>query len=575
MFVPRCLRGTLALSGAVFLILTCAQAADAAHHAAAKAGPAGVIAERAGYSKMPSAADGTWVLSNTVYEPLNFLQEPFVGNGYLGLRILAIGEGYQGGNLGKSGFPLFTPRYTSSLVAGVYASTKKTDIIASIPTWSEMDLAIGGHVLNAEVPVGEISRYRQTLDMRRAIVTTSLTWTPSPGKSTSVTFQVLANRAAMHLGEVRVEIRPSWSGTLAIAGLLNGDGARRITANSRTVDTSRDVATLALQTPGRHTVVVETQVLVAGPGVKIAGRTAIAPPLKKMTAGEQWTIPVVAGRTYQITKYVGISTSNDPGSPAEVAADAAHAAAHTGWEVLMAAHRKAWDELWAHDVTAPRRYKLQTSIHSAFYLLYSSIRAGLKWSIPPAGLTSDNYAGLIFWDADTWMYPTLLAFEPEMAKPIVDFRYDTMAAAEANARGAGFRGASWAWDNGPTGTCGGFAPCDHYEDHLDSDIALAQWQYYEATGDLHWLKERGYPVMKEVADFWVSRVRPGPDGKYHIDRVTGPDEFTANVNDESATNAGAIVVLRDALAAAKAVGQVPNPEWAKVANNIFIAVDPD
>ena len=572
MLVQRYLRGAACVVAAIFWIATGSHAASAVDRRAAAVGaqakPDNAAAGRAGAADM-------WALSNTNYEPLNFVQEPFVGNGYLGLRLPAIGEGYQGGNLGKSGFPLFTPRYTSSLVAGVYASTKKTDIIASLPTWSEIDLAVGGHVLNAAVPVGEIGDYRQTMDMRGAVVTTAMTWTPAAGKATRVEFEVLANRARMHLGEVKVEITPSWSGSLVITGLLNGQGARRIEAVSRTVDAKADLSTLELRTPGRHTAVAETQLLVAGPGVTVAQRAAMTPGLKSATVGERWSIPVVAGRTYQIIKYVGISTSNDPGTPAAIAASTVHAAARAGWAALLAAHHTAWEELWAHDVTAPTAYKLQTSIHSAFYLLYSSIRAGLEWSIPPAGLTSDNYAGLIFWDADTWMYPTLLAFEPETAKSVVDFRYDTKAAAEANAKGAGFRGGSWAWDNGPTGTCGGYAACAYYEDHLQSDIALAQWQYYEATGDRQWLKERGYPVIKDVAEFWASRVRLGADGKYHIDRVTGPDEFTANVNDESATNAGAVVALRDAVAAAKAAGETPDPRWTKIADNIYVAVDAD
>ena len=557
----------------MFWIGTSAHVASAAPLAVRSAKSAHARVEQAGGPTGPEGADDSWVLSNTNYEPLNFLQEPFVGNGYLGLRIPAVGEGYQGGNLGKSGFPLFTDRYTSALVAGVYESTKKSDFIASLPTWSEIDLEVDGRVLNSSVPVSQISNYRQTIDMHAAVVTTSMKWTPTPGKATNIRIQVLANRARRHLGEVKLDILPSWSGTLVLTGLLNGQGARRIAATSRTVDTATDMSTVELQTPGRHTVVVETQLLVAGPGVMVARRTAITPEVKEATAGEQWTIPVVAGRMYQIIKYVGISTSNDPGAPAAVAADTVHAAAHDGWPALLAAHRLAWEDLWAHDVTAPRKDKLQTAIHSAFYLLYSSIRAGLAWSIPPAGLSSDNYAGVIFWDADTWMYPTLLAFQPEMAKSIVDFRYDTRAAAEANAKRSGFRGGSWAWDNGPTGTCGGFAPCAHYEDHLDSDIALAQWQYYEATGDRQWLMERGFPVIKDVADFWISRVTLGSDGKYHIDHVTGPDEFTANVNDESATNAGAIVALRAAVAAAKVVGQVPDPQWSKVADNIYVAVD--
>lgn len=521
------------------------------------------------------SAQSTWVLSNTVYQPLSFVQQPFVGNGYLGLRIPAIGQGYQGGNLGKSGFPLFNGRYTSALVAGVYESTKGSDYIASLPTWSEMDLVVAGRTLNAYTPPSQISDYQQELDMRDGVVTTALTWTPVPGRAVRVCYALLANRARMHLGEVKLTFQPSWSGSLSLDAIVNGRGAERITPISRHADPARGLSTVVLETPGRNTVAAEAQILVAGPSVVVENRSAVAPTLEKSTVGTRWVFPVVTGRSYRIVKYVGISSSNDSGSPKEVAFRTARAAARSGWRALLEEQERAWKALWAGDIRAPRGNKLEDAIHSSFYLLYSSIRAGLAWSIPPTGLSSDNYGGEIFWDADTWMFPTLLTFQPGMAKSIVDFRYDTRAAAEANAAKAGYKGAMWAWDNGPTGTCGGLAPCSHYEDHLQSDIALAQWQYYEATGDRNWLARRGYPVMKEVAEFWVSRVRLGLDGKYHIDRVTGPDEFTANVNDESATNAGAIVALRDTIAAAKALGLKPNPKWSTVADNIYVAVDAD
>lgn len=526
------------------------------------------------------SADSPWILRHDSYTPKEFTEEPFVGNGYLGLRIPAIGQGYQGGNLGSSGFPLGNARYTSSLVAGVYENAAlpsggKSNFIASLPTWSEMDLTVDGKTLNSRVSSREISRYRQWVNMRDALVTTSFRWTPVPGKSIDVTYQVLANRANMHLGQVKLTFTPRWSGTLTLTGILNGRGAERIRALSRNVAISTNTSTVMLQTPGMDTRVAETQLLIPGSRIELLHSSAFTPSRQSATAGERWTVHVTAGETYQVIKYVGISTSNDPGVPASVASGTVRSASRAGWQTLLKEHEAAWAKLWAHRITVPRKYHLQASVNSAFYLLYSSIRSGLAWSIPPAGLSSDNYGGEIFWDADTWMFPSLLAFHPNLAKSIVDFRYDTMAVARANAARAGYKGGSWAWDNGPTGTCGGLAPCSHYEAHLQSDIALAQWQYYEATGNKQWLARRGYAVMRNIANFWVSRVTLGADGEYHIFKVTGPDEYTAGVNDESATNAGAIVALRDAVSAAKAVGQPPNPKWARVANNIYIATSPD
>ncbi|WP_194893174.1 NEW3 domain-containing protein [Catenulispora pinisilvae] len=524
------------------------------------------------------AAADSWVLSNTSYAPGDYTQEPFVGNGYLSQRVPAIGAGFEGdGDLGTGNWPLGNPRSTTALVAGVYETDAgdATDYISTLPTWSDLSFTVDGHVLDARVPASQISRFRQTLAMQSGTVTTTFVWTPAPGRSAIVTFEVLANRDRMHLGQVRASITPMWSGSLSVVSLLNGAGAQRITPTVRAVDTSADTSTVQLTTPGRATAVAETARLVAGPGVKVSQRTAVLPADDAATAGEQWAVPVRAGSSYVFTKYVGISTSNDPGDPLSVARDTVAQAVATGWQGLLAAHTAQWAALWKRHVTVDGQPSVQAAVNSSYYLLYSSLRAGVSYSIPPAGLSSDNYGGEIFWDADTWMFPSLLALHPELAKSIVMFRHDTIATAEANARSAGYQGGSWAWDNGPSGTCGGLAPCSGYEDHLQSDISLAQWQYYQATGDKAWLGSDGFPVIKDVAEFWTSRVKKGSDGKYHIDGVTGPDEYTAGVNDESATNAGAIVALRDAVAAAQALGVAPDPAWSAIAANVYVATDAD
>jgi trehalose/maltose hydrolase-like predicted phosphorylase len=513
---------------------------------------------------------------NSTYAPADYTQEPLVGNGYLAQRLPAIGAGFEGsGALGQGDWPLYDDRSTTALVAGVYETSGDSDYISTLPTWSDLSFGADGQVLDASVATSQISQYRQALDMSTGTVATSFVWTPTAGDSADVTYTVLANRDRMHLGQVRASITPLWTGSLSVTALLNGDGAQRITPTARSVDTSASTSTVQLTTPGRDTAVVETARLIAGPGVAVSQRTAMEPSDETATAGEQWTVPVQAGSTYVFTKYVGISTSNDTGDPLTVARDTVNAAVATGWQKLVSASNADWTTLWRPQVTVAGQPSVQEAIISSYYLLYASLRAGENYSIPPSGLSSDNYGGEIFWDADTWMFPSLLALHPELAKSIVMFRYDTIAQAQANAASAGYKGGSWAWDNGPSGTCGGLAPCSHYEDHLQSDISLAQWQYYEATGDASWLRDYGYPVIKDIAEFWASRVTLGSDGKYHIDDVTGPDEYASGVNDESATNAGAIISLRDAVAAAKVLGVTPDPSWSAIAASIYIDTSPD
>jgi trehalose/maltose hydrolase-like predicted phosphorylase len=542
----------------------------------AAAGTPGATSAAATPTPASTSTASAWAPANTTYSPADYTQEPLVGNGYLAQRLPAIGAGFEGsGTLGEGDWPLYNSRSTTALVAGVYETSGGSDYISALPTWSSLSFGADGQVLDPSVPTSQVSHYRQTLDMRTGTVATSFVWTPTAGQSALVSYTVLANRDLMHLGQVQATIRPLFSGNLSVTSLLDGAGAQRITAGARSVDTSTGTATVQLSTPSRNTAVAETARLLAGPGVTVSQRTAVQPADDTATAGVQWTVPVRSGATYTFTKYVGVSTSNDPGAPLTVAQDTVGQAVATGWQRLVARNDADWAALWAPQVDVPGQASVQEAANSAYYLLYASLRAGEDFSIPPSGLSSDNYGGEIFWDADTWMFPSLLALHPELAKSIVMFRYDTIGAAEANAASAGYKGGSWAWDNGPSGTCGGLAPCSHYEDHLQSDIALAQWQYYEATGDTSWLRSYGYPVIKDVAEFWASRVTLGSDGEYHIDGVTGPDEYTSGVDDESATNAGAIVSLRDAVAAAGVLGLSPDPSWSAIAAKIAIATSPD
>ena len=210
-----------------------------------------------------------------------------------------------------------------------------------------------------------------------------------------------------------------------------------------------------------------------------------------------------------------------------------------------------------------------------FYLL-ASARADVDESISPVGLSAGGYNNHVFWDAETWMYPALLAQHPEEASTVVDYRYDTRAGAARNARRTGYGGLRFAWESALTGdeVTPAWAETGHLEQHITADVALAQWQHYLATGDREWLRERGWPVIRGAADFWASRAQPGPDGRLHITQTEGPDEQNWPVDDSAYVNATAVSTLRIAARAAELAGQPPSPRWAEVAANLMV-LEPD
>ena len=129
------------------------------------------------------------------------------------------------------------------------------------------------------------------------------------------------------------------------------------------------------------------------------------------------------------------------------------------------------------------------------------------------------------------------------------------------------------------GNCTGVGPCFDYEYHINNDIALAQWQYYLATGNLTWLQNDGYPVISAVADMWVSNTHKvnsntSDDYTYQTFNLTDPDEFANFQNNGAYTNAGIKVIMAAAVEAAYRLNVTPNSGWVDVGDHIEVPVDP-
>ena len=243
-----------------------------------------------------------------------------------------------------------------------------------------------------------------------------------------------------------------------------------------------------------------------------------------------------------------------------------------GRDRLIEFHNKAWDELWKSDIVINGDAQTQQDVHSMMYHLYSFVREGTNYSPSPMGLSGLGYNGHVFWDADLWMFPALLVLHPELAKSLIDYRYERLEEAKRNAFSHGYKGAMYPWESAGTGVeeTPVWALSGPFEHHITADVALAAWQYYCVTQDKNWLKEKGWPILSATADFWSSRVERNGAGHYDINNVVAADEWAENVDNNAFTNAAAKANLQNATEAAKILGLDPNPDWMNVASNIPI-----
>ncbi len=279
-----------------------------------------------------------------------------------------------------------------------------------------------------------------------------------------------------------------------------------------------------------------------------------------------------AGETYRYSIAGSSITSAQHDDPLNEAERMTIFAKLEGRERLINFHNKAWDKLWESDIIVEGDDQSQQDIHSMLYHLYSFVREGTDMSPSPMGLSGLGYNGHVFWDTELWMYPSILVLHPEMAKSLVEYRYNRLNAAKRNAFNHGYKGAMFPWESAGTGVeeTPVWALSGPFEHHITACVGIAAWNYYCVTQDKEWLKEKGWPVIKEVADFWASRVERNGPGKYDIKNVVAADEWAENVDNNAWTNAAAKAVLQNATTVAKILGVTADPDWMNVANNIPI-----
>ena len=483
----------------------------------------------------------------------------YVGNGYVGTRIPAQGMGF----VPNATVP------TTTIVAGVWQQTPAQEVVsaAPLPGWDELRFTDNG--TDYSLDQGTIANWQQSVDMQTGAITTSLDWSSPAGHTTHLQYDVLADLARPHVATVRLRLTPAWTGRARVTDVLGSGASNDLTPVSSSAIPGHRQTTLAVKTQGTNVTVAYASQLAFT--TKQLAMTANHGPRSASIAIDFATR---SGTTYEFSKTVGIATSQDSSDPQGTAAtEAKNAPAFTS---LLSESQQAWADRWRSDIVLPDDPALQREIRAAQFYLQESIRPGTDWSISPVGLSSSGYNDHVFWDAETWMYPSLLLLHPDVASSVVNYRANTIAGARANAQATGYAGTRFAWESANDGTeqTPTFAETRTYEQHITSDVAFAQWQYFLATGDKSWLESKGWPVLQGAADFWASRATSTGNGSYAITGVEGPDEHHFNVDNEVYTNVAAITTMRLATQAATLLGKQPNPAWKTVADGLPVLLDP-
>lgn len=431
------------------------------------------------------------------------------------------------------------------------------------PLYTGLQLKIEGQ----PVDHAAVSHWKQSLDMRHASLTTSVQY---HGVRIEYTLRALRNLPFMSLGEIA--ITPDKDVDIELVNKVSfpeelRDGKSHFKM-MRDAEAYMPVLVAEAESLTGMQQLATCSAFLFEPGTageadtrKVKGEEGNASFSKRLKKGETFRCALVGAAC----------SSRDFADPKGEAERMVVFALRQSAAYLIEGHNVHWDDLWKSDIVIEGCPEDQQDVRLALYHLYSFQRKGSRLSIPPMGLsTVKGYNGHVFWDAELWMYPPVLLLNQDLAKAHIDYRSDRLAKAVQRAEMFGYRGAMYPWESDDYGEESTPTWCltGTFEHHITADIGIAFWNYYRVTRDKEWLREEGYPVIRRVADFWVSRVSRNKDNSYSIKNVVGADEYAPNVDDNAFTNGAAKVALTNAVKAARVLQVQPDERWEKIADGI-------
>jgi len=248
--------------------------------------------------------------------------------------------------------------------------------------------------------------------------------------------------------------------------------------------------------------------------------------------------------TTTIEKFIHYSHNADSGSGEQlrVESDIAIAqAATSGYQQLMSQHQQQVSDFWqSADIEIVGDPLLQQGMRFNLLHLFMSVGKDGHSNIGAKGLTGPGYDGHYFWDSEIYILPFLIYTQPQLARDLLSFRFNTLDKARNRARDlAHATGALFPWRTIGGDECSAFFPAGTAQYHINAAVAYGIRSYFNATDDWAFMQEQGAEMLFETARIWsqMGHFSAQHNGEFCIHEVTGPDEYTAMVNNNFYTNA--------------------------------------
>ena len=479
-----------------------------------------------------------------------------LANGHLGLR----GNLDEGEPSGLNGTYLngFFESYPIRYAERAFGFPEAGQTIVNVTDGKVIRLLVEDEPL--DVHRGSLRSHERVLDLRSGILERRLQWRSIGGHSVRVTSRRLVSFRHRSIAAISYEVE-ALDEPLRVAlqsNLLANQSSAVATTDPRdasalgTVLVSRLHVDRGMRVVLAHTTASSGLSLAAGmahiinPPEDVETHVESEPHLGRLTL----STTLAPGRPLQIVKFLAYHWSSQ--QSVEWLRDQVDGSLETalaeGFEGLAKAQQAYLDDFWSRsDIEIDGDAELQQALRFAlFHTLQASARAEER-AIAAKALTGTGYEGHAFWDTESLVLPVLTYTSPALARDALVWRHSTLDLARKRARQLGLRGAAFPWRTIRGEECSGYWPAGTAAFHVNADIADAVRRFVRATGDREFERSFGVELLVETARLWASLGHFGADGRFCLDGVTGPDEYSALVDNNVYTNLMAQTNLRAAL----------------------------
>lgn len=486
------------------------------------------------------------VIETTGLRPETLAREEtlfLTANGYLGVRA-SFEEGVPDGVKTIRGTYLNAFYDLKPIAYGekLYGFPTEQETMVGVVDAQTIRLTVGDEVFSPFS--GQLMQFSRRLDMARGLATRSMTWLSPKGRALRIQIERMASFPEPSLFVIRYAVSSvDFDGALLFESTQDGDVESYADPDDPRVAQRRHrhLKTVGVRKEDGVSVMV-CQTIASG----LTMASAIAHTLDGQAA-DALSAQITPGQTVVLEKWCAFADSRRTGDPARTAERILRGAMEKPLADWKAAQKAYLDAFWeGARVVIEGNDTLQDAVDFSLYQLLQSAGRDAISNIAAKGLSGEGYEGHYFWDTEIYIFPFFLLTNPERARLLLSYRYGILDAARAHARMMGHeRGALYPWRTIAGRECSGYYPSGSAQYHINGDVAHSFAQYWHLTGDLRFMAQMGAEVLIETARLWIDAGHMR-EGRFRIDDVTGPDEYTCIVNNNYYTNVSARENLRAA-----------------------------